>query len=92
MSADLKSNPQSGLKSDLKAGLKYQRVLLKVSGEALMGDREYGLDPKLRAELRAAAKVKVGERFDETDFEADKLALAALMSLPPTSCNAIRVP
>jgi uridylate kinase len=47
MSADLKSNPQSGLKSDLKAGLKYQRVLLKVSGEALMGDREYGLDPMM---------------------------------------------
>jgi len=25
---------------------KYQRVLLKVSGEALMGDRDYGLDPE----------------------------------------------
>src|SRR6266851_1531963 len=24
----------------------YKRVLLKVSGEALMGDREYGLDPE----------------------------------------------
>ncbi len=24
---------------------KYRRVLLKVSGEALMGEREYGLDP-----------------------------------------------
>lgn len=26
--------------------LKYQRVLLKISGEALMGNREYGLDPE----------------------------------------------
>ena len=25
--------------------LKYRRVLLKISGEALMGDRDYGLDP-----------------------------------------------
>src|SRR5690242_2534145 len=26
---------------------KYRRVLLKISGEALMGDREYGLDPEM---------------------------------------------
>jgi uridylate kinase len=26
---------------------RYRRVLLKVSGEALMGDRDYGLDPKV---------------------------------------------
>ncbi len=24
---------------------KYKRVLLKLSGEALMGDREFGIDP-----------------------------------------------
>ena len=29
----------------MPADLKYRRVLLKVSGEALMGDRDYGLDP-----------------------------------------------
>jgi uridylate kinase len=34
----------------------YKRVLLKVSGEALMGDREYGLDPETVA--RVAAEVK----------------------------------
>ena len=27
--------------------LRYQRILLKLSGEALMGDREYGIDPKM---------------------------------------------
>lgn len=27
--------------------LKYKRILLKLSGESLMGDREYGIDPKI---------------------------------------------
>ncbi|HAJ20069.1 MAG TPA: UMP kinase, partial [Rhodospirillaceae bacterium] len=27
--------------------LVYKRVLLKISGEALMGDREFGLDPEI---------------------------------------------
>ena len=34
----------------------YKRVLLKVSGEALMGDREYGLDSETVE--RVAAEVK----------------------------------
>ena len=31
--------------------LKYRRVLLKLSGEALMGDQSYGLDPKMTTRL-----------------------------------------
>src|SRR4029077_1915044 len=31
----------------MPADLKYRRVLLKLSGEALMGEREYGLDPEM---------------------------------------------
>jgi uridylate kinase len=31
----------------MAAALKYRRVLLKISGEALMGEREYGLDPAM---------------------------------------------
>ena len=27
--------------------MKYKRVLLKLSGEALMGDQQYGIDPKI---------------------------------------------
>ncbi len=27
--------------------MKYKRILLKLSGEALMGEREYGIDPKM---------------------------------------------
>ena len=36
--------------------LKYRRVLLKISGEALMGDRDYGLDPVVVA--RIAGEIK----------------------------------
>ncbi|HVH76814.1 MAG TPA: UMP kinase [Stellaceae bacterium] len=35
----------------MPADLKYRRVLLKVSGEALMGAREYGLDPAMVARI-----------------------------------------
>jgi uridylate kinase len=31
--------------------LKYRRVLLKLSGEALMGERDYGLDPQIVARI-----------------------------------------
>ena len=31
--------------SAVTGGMRYKRVLLKLSGEALMGDRDYGLDP-----------------------------------------------
>ncbi|MBT8320438.1 MAG: UMP kinase [Eudoraea sp.] len=30
--------------------MRYKRILLKLSGEALMGDRQYGIDPKRLAE------------------------------------------
>ncbi len=36
--------------------LKYRRVLLKISGEALMGDRDYGLDPAVV--VRIADEIK----------------------------------
>jgi len=35
----------------MNAGLKYRRVLLKVSGEALMGERDYGLEPAMVARI-----------------------------------------
>ena len=35
----------------MPADLKYRRVLLKVSGEALMGERDYGLDPAVVARI-----------------------------------------
>ncbi len=33
--------------------LKYKRILLKLSGESLMGDREYGIDSKMLAQYAA---------------------------------------
>src|ERR1700755_191184 len=39
-----------------KPGLLYKRVLLKISGEALMGSREFGLDPQ--TVTRVAEEVK----------------------------------
>ena len=32
-------------------GTKYQRVLLKLSGEALMGDLSYGIDPTVVSQI-----------------------------------------
>jgi uridylate kinase len=41
----------------------YKRVLLKLSGEALMGDRDYGLDPvtveRIAAEVTAVAEIGI---------------------------------
>lgn len=36
--------------------MKHKRILLKLSGEALMGDRQYGIDPKRLAEYAAEIK------------------------------------
>lgn len=36
--------------------MKYKRILLKLSGEALMGDRQYGIDPIRLAEYAAEIK------------------------------------
>jgi uridylate kinase len=36
--------------------MKYKRILLKLSGEALMGDRNYGIDPKILAEYAKEIK------------------------------------
>ncbi|MCE5232123.1 MAG: UMP kinase [Mizugakiibacter sp.] len=37
----------------MPAAIKYQRILLKLSGEALMGDEDYGIDPKVLRRLAA---------------------------------------
>src|SRR5258707_7275137 len=37
----------------MSAVLKYRRVLLKISGEALMGERDYGLDPLMIERIAA---------------------------------------
>ena len=41
--------------------MKYNRVLLKLSGEALMGDREFGIDPKRIAEYAEEIKSPIAD-------------------------------
>jgi uridylate kinase len=36
--------------------MKYKKILLKLSGEALMGDRQYGIDPVRLAEYAEEIK------------------------------------
>jgi uridylate kinase len=40
--------------------MRYKRILLKLSGEALMGERQYGIDPKRLAEYADEIKEVVG--------------------------------
>lgn len=39
--------------------MQYKRILLKLSGEALMGDRQYGIDPKRLSEYADEIKIVV---------------------------------
>lgn len=41
--------------------MQYKRILLKLSGEALMGDRQYGIDPKRLAEYAQEIKKAVNK-------------------------------
>lgn len=40
----------------MSSDYKYKRVLLKLSGEALMGEAGYGIDPKVVEELAVQIK------------------------------------
>ena len=52
----------------------FRRVLLKLSGEALMGEREYGIDPGV---TRALAKEVAGIRSEGVEvLEFERFALA----------------
>jgi uridylate kinase len=42
----MSTGPESGATATAMAAPVFARVLLKLSGEALMGDREYGIDPR----------------------------------------------
>src|SRR5271154_743757 len=44
----------------MAAELKYRRVLLKISGEALMGEREYGQDPGVVARIASEVQAVHG--------------------------------
>ena len=44
--------------------MQYKRILLKLSGEALMGDRQYGIDPKRLAEYAEEIKSVVAKNIE----------------------------
>ena len=44
--------------------MKYKRILLKLSGEALMGERDYGIDPKRLAEYSLEIKKMVDKGIE----------------------------
>ena len=44
--------------------MKYKRILLKLSGEALMGDRQYGIDPKRLSEYAKEIKTVVDKGIE----------------------------
>ena len=46
--------------SKTKAKTRYERVLFKVSGEALMGSQSFGIDPKMTARIAGDVKEAVG--------------------------------
>lgn len=50
---------QLSLRKFSKMGIKYTRILLKLSGESLMGDKSFGLDPKMLEQYAKDIKVIV---------------------------------
>ncbi len=44
--------------------MKYKRILLKLSGEALMGDRQYGIDPQRLSEYAKEIKTIVDQDIE----------------------------
>ena len=60
----------------------YRRILLKLSGEALMGEQAYGVDP--------AGFGGANEGYDAPDFQNPFLAFYAMPNINPTIPNAPR--
>src|SRR6185312_9536672 len=56
MSNNLAEKRMAASKSPANSTTRYKRVLLKLSGEALMGGRDYGLDPETVS--RVAEEIK----------------------------------
>ena len=54
--------------------MQYKRVLLKLSGEALMGDRQYGIDPnRLKEYAKEIKDVTNNDIIYSYDFEDKKI-------------------
>ena len=51
-------------KNNISEHMKYKRILLKLSGESLMGDRDYGIDPNRLAEYAQEIKKMVDKGIE----------------------------
>ena len=69
-----------------QSGAAFHRVLLKLSGEALMGDREYGIDPE-RIEALAGEIVEVQQDGPEpgTSTAGSRHPRRGSIAPPPTT-------
>ena len=47
------------MSSDTKSPLRYKRILLKLSGEALMGEGKYGIHPPIRASPESLRRMRL---------------------------------
>jgi uridylate kinase len=48
--------------------MQYKRILLKLSGEALLGERQYGIDPKRLSEYALDIKEIMNQGVGLTDY------------------------
>ena len=62
--------------------IRYKRVLLKLSGEALMGDGHYGIDPKVTDHLAKQVKELLAVGHEVGIVVAAAIFSAAWLELP----------
>ena len=58
----------------------YKRILLKLSGESLMGEKQYGIDEKRLAEYAAQIKEIQLRKYTRWAYKSASLSAAATSS------------
>jgi len=64
------------------SAIKYKRILLKLSGEALLGEEDYGIDPKVIGRVAREIREVVNENVQVGVVIAAAIFFAA-QALPP---------
>ena len=81
MSRDIQeSTPTAAPKID-KSKSKYKRILLKLSGEALMGEHDFGIDPKVAMISYSTGQSGSGADVDKVR-QATSFAKAKIKDFP----------
>ena len=74
--------------------LKYRRILVKLSGEALLGNEGYGIDPEVRAAFDAAVKQceELGAEIQEVSMPHTEYGVATyyIVATAEASANLAR--